>query len=193
MADDDTVGGGLSGSGGDASGGMGVGGWTAAIGIGGLAISAIGQFNQSKAQDAVYQSDINTANLEMQVNAQRQQQMTLNFQRQSIENLRNVQKTQAQGMAAAVAGGAQFGSGAKGGQAQAAAQGAWTMESLSQNFQIGQKMFALDNQIDQQKIAKAQAETQANTAAGWTSIGGDITKGAGNIAQLATLLPTLMA
>jgi hypothetical protein len=171
--------------------GGGLGGWTAAIGIGGLALSAIGQEQQSKAQSAVYQSDINTASLEMQVNEQRRQQMNLNFRRQSIENLRNVQKTQAQGMAAAVAGGAQFGSGAKGGQAQAAAQGGWNMESLSQNFQIGNQMFNLDNQIDQQKIAKAQAETAASKASGIASLGGDITKGAGNIAQLMSLLPLL--
>jgi hypothetical protein len=191
MDPDDISGGKDASSAGGAGGGL--GGWTAGIGLGGLALSAIGQAQQSKAQGEVYQADINTANLEMQVNAQRQQQMQLNFQRQSIENLRNVQKTQAQGMAAAVAGGAQFGSGAKGGQAQAAAQGAWTMESLSQNLQIGQQMFSLDNQIDQQKIAKAQAESSANKASGIAALGGDITKGAGNIAQLLSLAPMLLA
>ncbi len=165
--------------------GMGQGGWTAAFGIGGLALSAFSQYEQSQAQNKVYQSDVQTAQLEMQVNAQRQQQMHLNSQRQSIENLRNVQKTQAQGLAAATQGGAQFGSGLAGGRSQEAAQGAWTSEALSQNLQIGDQMFALDNQIDQQKINKANAESQANQSSGFGAFGGDIMKAAPMIAQLA--------
>lgn len=176
-----------------AASGGGMGGWTAGIGIGGLALSAIGQEEQSKAQSAVYQADVNTAQLEIQVNEQRRQQMQLNYQRQNMENLRNVQKAQAMGKAAAVQGGAQFGSGLAGGQAQEAAQGAGTTRDLSQNFQIGNKMFDLDNQIDQQKIAKANAESQANKASGLMSLGGDITKGAGSIAQLMSLAPLLLA
>ena len=168
-------------------GGMGLGQWTAGIGIAGLALSAIGQEQQSKAQSQVYQADVQTAQLEMQVNEQRRQQMNLNYQRQGIENLRNVQKAQAAGLAAATEGGAQFGSGLAGGRSQEAAQGAWNAESLSQNFQIGNKMFDLDNQIDQQKINKANAESSANKSSGIAGLGGDILKAAPMIAQLATL------
>ena len=177
---------------GGAGGGMGSGGWTAGVGIAGLAISAIGQEQQAKAQSQVYQSDVKTAQLEQQVNEQRRQQMNLNYQRQSIENLRNVQKAQAAGLAAATEGGAQFGSGLAGGRSQEAAQGAWNAESLSQNFQIGNKMFDLDNQIDQQKINKANAESSANKAAGTAALGGDILKGAGSIAQLGMQLAPLL-
>ena len=174
-------------SGGGSGGGMGLGGWTAGVGLAGLALSAWGQEQQSKAQSQVYQADVNTANLEMGVNEQRRQQMTLNFRRQSIENLRNVQKAQAAGLAAATQGGAQFGSGLAGGKSQEAAQGAWNMENLSQNFQIGNNIFDLDNQIDQQKINKANAESSANNAGGIAGLGGDILKAAPMIAQLATL------
>jgi hypothetical protein len=189
--DPEDISGGKDPSSGGAGGGL--GGWTAAIGIAGLAISAIGQQEQSKAQGQVYQADVHTAQLEQQVNEQRRQQMNLTYQRQSIENLRNVQKAQASGLAAATNQGAQFGSGLQGGRSQEAAQGAWTMESLSQNFQIGNQMFNLDNQINQQKILKAQAESSANKASGLMSLGGDITKGAGGIAQLASLAPLLLA
>ena len=177
----------FSGGKGGVGGGGGVGGWTAGLGLAGLGIAALGQYEQSKAQSDVYQSDVNTAQLEMQVNAQRQQQMHLNSQRQSIENLRNVQKAQSQGLAAATQGGAQFGSGLAGGRSQEAAQGAWTSEALSQNLQIGDQMFALDNQIDQQKINKAKAESDASSWGGLGGFGGDLMKAAPQLIQLGSL------
>lgn len=170
-----------------AAGGFSLGDATAGLGIAGLGIAAFSQMQQSKAQSQVYQSDIATAGLEEQINDQRRQQMNLTSQRQSIQNLRNVQQKQAMGEAAANAGGALFGSGYKGGQAQEAAQGAWNAEGISQNLQIGNAIFNLDNQIDQQKIAKAQAETSANNWSGIGAIGGDIMKAAPALAQLASL------
>lgn len=149
-----------------------IGGAGMAIGAAGTAASMFEGMQASSSQAAGYQNQMNMASLDMQVNNQRQQQMQLTSQRQGVENLRNTQKAKAMGMAAATNQGAQFGSGLAGAQASQTAQGGYNQLGINQNLQIGQNIFGLDNQIDQQKIAYAQNESAANTSKGMASLFG---------------------
>lgn len=147
------------------------------IGAAGFGLGALGTagsmfsgYEASQAQSQAYGAQMNIANLGMQINQQREQQMILTSQRQNIENLRNVQKAQAMGKASAVQSGAQFGSGLAGAQGSEAAQGAMNTRNISQNLQIGETIFGLNNQIGMQEINYAQDMSKANNWLGMGSI-----------------------
>lgn len=159
-------------------GGAGLG--LGAIGLAGSIFSGMqsGQYEQQAAAESMKQTQ-----LDEQINAQRQQQMVLYSQRQEMQNYRNVQRTRAMGMAAAVNSGAQFGSGIAGGQSAASAEGAQNTRNLSQNLQIGQNIFGLTSQIDQSRIAQSQdlsnsysAQGRGSIFSGLGSFGADIMK-----------------
>lgn len=180
---DITSGGGAAASG----GGSALGGLTGGIGLAGLGVSVYGQVQQSKDEKTAYGSRIAQAQLDEQVNSQRQRQMELTYNRNSLENLRKTQQTNAMALATSTNQGAQFGSGAAGGRAQVTSAGAFNQLGMNQNYQIGENIFGLDNQIDEQKINEAKAQSAANSAGGIAAIGGDITKAAPMLASLALL------
>ena len=161
--------------GGDAAGGMSLSGMAGgALGAAGLGLSIAGTLSGMKAASAESAISINQVGHEEQIEQLKEQQMILQSNRQGVENLRNVQKAQAMGKAAAANQGALLGSGYAGGQAQAAAKGAWNAENLSQNLQIGKGIFAQDFAIDQEKIAMSQQQSKLATSQGEMAIGGDI-------------------
>lgn len=111
---------------------------------------------------------------ELQIEAKKRQYMELTAGRQSMENLRNVQKAAAMGKAASVNQGAQFTSGAGGGQSQVAAEGAWQGLGLSQSLQMGEETFDINALISQNKIDQANAKLgyQTQVAGFQTSLTG---------------------
>lgn len=162
--------------------------WTAGFGIAGLGMSLLGSFEQSKDQSQVYNLESQNASIDMQEDMQRQLQMHLNAQRMQQRNLQNLRRAQANGLAAAVASGSQYGSGLAGGQAQARDQFGFNELNTNQNLAIGDKMFQYNAQIDENKIQMASAESSANNWGGIGKIGGGILSAAGSLGQLATLL-----
>lgn len=95
---------------------------------------------------------------ERQVEGQRQQAMELDARRRSLEVLRNQQRARAVALTNANAQGAARGSGLQGGYGQIAGQSGVNLLGISQNLQIGQNIFGLNNQITDQKQAYADLQ-----------------------------------
>lgn len=146
----------------------------AAIGAVGLGLDIAGTMSGMKAASAEASISMDQLNHEMQIEQLKEQQMVLQNSRQGTENLRNVQKAQSMGKAAAANQGAMFGSGFAGGQSQAAAKGAWNAENLSQNLQIGKGIFQQDFAIDQDKINMASTQSKLAQSQGEMAIGKDV-------------------
>lgn len=164
----------------------------------GLGLSAVGAIEgiQTANKEAAVQTQIagvsqNIFQQQMNVNAQRQQQMFLDTQRQQIQNVRNFQRARAQGLTNAVSGGSQFSSGLSGAYGQQSGQANTNALGNSQNFQVGQNIFGFTNaeSIDKMQIAGLQG-TLANLqgqGAVWQGIGGagqGMLAGAGSFGKL---------
>lgn len=156
----------------------------AAIGAIGLGTSLFGSMGQAKVSKEESQLSAANAGYEEDIDKQRQQQMVLTSRRQQLENFRNTQRARAQGLNASVNQGAQFGTGMLGGQAQAADQGNYNSLGISQNLGIGQSIFGFNEKIDANKIQLASLGGDAATYAGYSAIGGDISKAATPLGNL---------
>lgn len=171
---------------------------SAAMSLVGLGMSFFGNKKKSDATAAmagVAQNQANAsmeiANLDKQVNAQRQQQMVLTANRQQLQVIRNSQLARSMALTSASGQGAQFGSGLAGGYGQISGDTNTNLLGIHQNLAIGQNIFGLDNKIDDQKILLAQygadmAKLQGKAAAGagLASLGGDVGKAAGPLGSL---------
>lgn len=160
------------GSVGDVSGGFGGAGLgLEAIGAAGSIYEGLKESNIANQQAGLSQ---NMAGLEEQITQQRQQQMVLFNQRQQMENFRNSQRVRAQGIAASVQSGAQFGSGTVGAQSAQASQQGQGQRNLSQDLGIGNKIFGLTYGIDEDKMQMAGLQGQMASAQGIGAIFGGI-------------------
>jgi len=146
------------------------------LGIVGLGMQLFGGFAGAGVAKQQAQVSEEIAQDEQKINIQKQQQMQLQAQRSNLENFRNVQKAQAQSLAAATAQGAQFGSGLQGGQAQIKDQGLYNALGVNQNLQIGQNIFGINSDISAKKEQLASLGGQAATDQGIASLGGAIMK-----------------
>lgn len=144
---------------------------TIGIGLAGLGMSLFGGAKSSSdsSQIAQQQKELaqqsyginsNISGLENQVNDQHQTQMELTSRRASLENFRNTQKAQAQGLTNATNQGAQFGSGMQGGQAEVADQGMFNDLGIKNNLEIGENIFGLNRQISKQKLDLSALQTK---------------------------------
>src|ERR1700678_3641709 len=156
------------------------------LGLAGLGMQLFGGLGQANvasqqagisAQIAGVSDDVATQ--EPAINQQKQQQMTLEAQRSSLQNFRNVQQTKAAGLASAVSGGAEFSSSFKGAQASATSQGNYNQEGIDQSFQTGTAIFGLNSKISSDRIQMANLQSQsallggqAATDQGIAAIGG---------------------
>lgn len=147
-----------------------------ALGLAGLGMQLFGGL--SAASNAKQQAQVSSqiAGDEQQINVQKQQQMQLEANRKITENFRNVQKVRAQGMAAATAGGAQFGSGIAGAQAGEADQGLVNAGGVNKNLEIGENIFGVTTDINAKKMQLASLGGDAATAQGIASLGGALIK-----------------
>lgn len=155
------------------------------LGLAGLGMQIFG--GMSAASNAKQQAQVSAGVSadEQQINVQKQQQMQLEANRQITENFRNVQRVQAQGLATATSGGAQFGSGIQGAQAEAASQGAYNAQGVSQNLEIGQNIFGITSDINSKRMQLASLGGQAATDQGIASLGGALIKAGPTIGGFA--------
>jgi len=151
---------------------------------GGLAFQALGAYESYQAQQGYYQSQKNIAQLEQQANEQNWDLAQLNFRRSQLESLRRAQQTRSIAEASAVGSGAQFGSGAKGAQAGITADEERNLLGISQNWQIGAKLFDINQSISGQKIAAANYQEKASMWGGLGSLGGNLASSSQNLGQL---------
>ena len=151
----------------------------------GMGIQAFGMMGARKASSDINSEQKAILGDEEAENAVRRQAMTLSAQRMQTQNIRNTQRARAMGIAGAVNQGAQFGSGTAGGQGQAAAQGAVNTQGIVENFDIGNKIFGIDNQLDSTKLAMSRSMTSLSNAQGLMGLGGAITQSSGKMANVA--------
>ena len=170
-----------------------IGAGTSLFGIGG-SMSASKRAAEIAQQEAQVSGQI--AQTEIGINTQRRQQMVLDVNRQQMQTLRNTQLARSMAVSAAVNQGAQFGTGIAGGTSQVASQGGQDTRNLSQNFQIGSKVFDLNDQIDKYKIQLASLGGQMASAQGdmaqsqgLTSLGAGIMSAASPFSKFLGSMP----
>lgn len=169
------------------------------LGIAGLAMQVFGGLGaagiakqQANISSAVAGVGGQIASDEQQINAQKQQQVQLEAQRESLQNFRNVQKAKALGLTSATAQGAQFGSGLAGGQASATDTGYTNALGINQNLGIANNVFALNADVSNKKIGISELQSQsallggqAATDQGIASLGGALIKSGPTIGSFA--------
>lgn len=152
----------------------------------GLGMQAFGGLTTNSATREANEAQQRNIQLEQQVEGQRRQMMNLDFQRKSMENLRNAQRARSISLTNATSQGAGFGSGLQGGYGQIAGQSGTNQVGLNQNFQIGQNVFDLNAQISQNKITMANAQMNAQTGQGISSFGSSLVNSATTFGRLAS-------
>lgn len=159
------------------------------IGVLGLAGSIYGTLEASGYAKQVAASEQAQALLEMQADKQRRSAMEISARRQMLQTVRTAQQSQAMALAAAVNQGGQFSSGLAGGRSAVSSQAATGLSGISQNLQIGEKLFDINENIDTAKIAESQAKAKESEAMGLGSMFGALGKSGSSIANLLSLLP----
>jgi len=143
------------------------------------AISLIGQgFGALKSMDAAKeynQAQQAQIQAEMAQDKVRRQQMEIDYHRQSLQNLRHVMQTMAVGTANAVGQGVSLDdSSVQAGRSQAKSQGGYNQEGLNANLLFGRQMFDLNSQINQAKIAAANAQMGMQEGSAISSFFGNV-------------------
>jgi hypothetical protein len=115
----------------------------------------------------------------------RQRAVAMMAQRKSIQSVREAQMAGARSRAAAVQGGAQFGSGAKQGEQMAMSGNAYNQETISQDLQSANQMFSIDRGINALKSQIGMQSTSLSNDEGIMAIGGSILGAAGPLGKLA--------
>ena len=157
---------------------------TAAIAAVGLGIAAYGTVKTQKAlkeQNAAQQAAIDA---QQQSEALRQKQMNLDAMRRQREIVRAGIQARSLALATATTQGAQGGSGVQGGFAQIAGRTNWNALGVAQNQEIGNAMFASNQNLLTAYRSSANAQTDVSTYQGLTSLGGAIMTNAGAIGRV---------
>ncbi len=152
--------------------------------VSGLALQAGGMLGSFGSSRSATEADLRMAQLQKQQNDLRRQAMELSARRQQTENLRNTQLQRSMSLNAATNQGAQYGSGYAGGSAQVRSTGDWNAQGIKQNLELGEKNFDLDDQMNQQKMAKFEAQSQQAMWQGVSSLGSSMTSAAGTFGKL---------
>lgn len=158
-------------------------------GLAGIGMSLFGGQGEAKVAKEEAQVSQQIGMDEQQINQQRQNLATLTYQRQGIENMRRVQQGRALARTAAVAGGGstmgtQAGSGERGAESQASAEGAFNAANLAQSYQIGTNIFGITSDINQKQIQLSQLGGIGAGYAGIAAIGQGLTQGAMSLGRL---------
>jgi hypothetical protein len=140
----------------------------------GLGLEAFGAFEQYSA--AKKQSDISKqeVGVEQQQDAVRKQAMELQYNRQSMQNLRQTQLARSMAISNATQGGSQQGSGLQGGLAGISGQSGVNQLGLNQNLAFGEQMFGLNSSLNALKIQMAGTQAQSALGQGLSGIGGGV-------------------
>jgi hypothetical protein len=154
---------------------------SAFTGVGGLIQAGAGIAGGfAQAGFARQEAAIQTQEIQTQLEAEnvRRTAMEISARRQQTENVRNAQMARSLALTTGASQGAQFGSGVAAGMGQASAQGAYANLGISQNLQLGERMFDINARLDAEKIAMAQTEGKAAESkaifGGLGAFGGDL-------------------
>src|SRR5882672_3742875 len=134
-----------------------------ASGVLGLGMSIFGGVKQSQAAQQMAAAKQQIAGLETQQDTVRRSAMELSAKRQQMEVLRNAQRARSLALNNATSQGAQFGSGLQGGYGQVQGAASWNNLGITQNLDLGEQMFSLNQHINEQKMNIAGAESSSAT------------------------------
>jgi hypothetical protein len=173
---------------------------TAAIGVAGLGLKLFGSVGTldttySEAGLSSQETALSQQNTQLQIqeNAQRQLAMQISSRRQATQDTRNAQMTAARNLAAGVSQtGGTSSSGVTAGQQGATSGGAYNLQGINQNLQIGNTLFGLQGQQSQNQIQMAGLQGQMNTLQGQASIFGGIGSLGGSLANSAGPLGNIL-
>lgn len=158
---------------------------TIGIGAVGLGMQIFGGISASEKANEASAIQQQISGLEIGVNDQRRNAMELSGRRQQMEVFRNNQRQRAMATNSAVNQGAMFGSGLQGGLAQVQDQSGVNSLGINQNLEIGRNIFGLNDQITSAKAQLSSVQTQMGQDQGIASMGGNITRSAGMLGQMA--------
>lgn len=130
-----------------------------AFSVGSSLFSAFGGSKSSKPNPQMQMMEMLLA---ARQNALRQQQMNLDAQRRKRDIIRSAQVATANAEAAANASGAGVSSGVEGATASISGRAGTNLLGVNQNLEIGNQMFALDNQRAMLGFMKSQQEGAQN-------------------------------
>lgn len=163
--------------------GMAVG---AAVGIG---LQLFGGMAQHDAAQAYNQAQTAQIKSEEAIESEKMQHTEIMASRMKMENVRKVQMAQAMGLQAATNQGAGSGSnssGLAGGQAQARSQGSWNELGINQSLYTARNIYGLTQQINDQRIAMANAGMNMQTGGAISSLGSGIMSNLPAIGRLSS-------
>lgn len=138
------------------------GGLTAAS----MTMSILGGNKAAEAQQQQAALSSRNAQYEMQIDQQRRQMMELDAQRKQMEVVRNAQRARSMALSSQTNQGAQFGSVRGGSLGQISGQTGINTLAISQDLGIGENIFGLNQQIDQNKIQMAALGGQVASGQG---------------------------
>lgn len=150
-----------------------------------IAASAAGgymQYQSSKAQSAAQQQQIAA---EQRAEQLRKRAMELDAHRRTMEMVRQQQRTRAAALAVGTAQGSSQGSGLQGAYGQIAGQSGFNMLGVSQNLQLGQQMFAANQDLSAARMSYAQAGEYGSLGRGISGIGATITANLDPLSRIA--------
>jgi hypothetical protein len=154
---------------------------TAGVGLG---LSIFGSMSAADEAKKSAQASQAIGGYEMDINEQHRQAMEIDAKRKQMEVFRRQQQVQSMALTNATSGGAQFGSGLAGGEAQIRGEAGSNLLNIDQNLTIGRNIFGLTSQIDQQKILQAQYQSSQATDQGIASIGSSLLGASSKIGNL---------
>ena len=155
----------------------------------GLALKGVGTYLNYEAAQEKSESDKRIAENESQIQAQRKQAAYLDFKRKELEVLRNNQRARALAVTNATGQGAGQGSGLQGGYGQISGDTNTNLLGLSQNWQIAENTFSLNDMISQEKMHQADIQKKASLGQGLNSLGNDFIGSSAPLGRLTQQKP----
>jgi hypothetical protein len=157
----------------------------AAAAVVGVGSQIVGGYMSSSAAKAQARAQAEIARLEGEVEKQRFQAMKLDSRRRTLEEFRKAQMAQSLSIATGRAQNVGAGSSVYGGATgQISGESGTNILGLGQNLEIGENVFALNQQISTQKQAVAKYGGKIATGQAISSVGSSITSSLGSFGKL---------
>lgn len=153
---------------------------------GGLLLGGVGAYVQYQGQQAAAAAQEKSTAAQQRAEAARQRQMELEASRRKREIIRQGVLQRAQTTAAAVASGAQFGSGLPGALGGATGQQNYNVQGVEHSQAVGQEIFGANQQLLGARREEAQAGATTALGGGLSSFGSRLVSNLGSINRLAT-------
>lgn len=148
--------------------------YSTGFGLAGLGVSIFGDVSAMGASKDIANISQQEAFVGSQMNAVREQAMSMSAHRQELQQVRNMQKARSQALSTAQSQGAQFSSGLAGAYGSISGAGNSNIAGISSGLQFGQQEFGLEAQLSGLKQQMASAQSNLATDQGIAAMGSGI-------------------